>query len=342
MQREIVQNLPKIELHCHLDGSVRPAVLEKIARKQKRPLPAIGDALAELMKVPDEAESLLDYLKCFDVVLPYLQQKEALELIAYDLVAQVAEENVTYLEVRFAPMLFTHEGLSIETILDVVLSGLKKGEEDFGVKTNALLCGMRHHTLEQNQQIVTAAKKYLGKGVAGFDLAGDEANYPMSLFEEVVSEAHTQQIPITLHAGECGCAQNVATAVKLGATRIGHGIALKDDSAILESCIRHNTLIEMCPTSNFQTKAVSSLSEYPFQIFLDAGLNICINTDNRTVSNTTLTDEFLKLHEWYQIDYALMKKLNQNAIEGAFISDSDKQHLSEQLDTAYLPVLHSQ
>lgn len=336
MKREIVKHLPKIELHCHLDGSVRPAILEQLAAVQGVPLPK-GEALAAKLIAPEECQSLLEYLERFDMVLPLLQTASALELVAYDLIAQVAEENVRYIEVRFAPMLFIKDGLSLKEIIEAILSGLKRGEKDFGVKSNALLCAMRHHSNERNQDVIQQAKGFLGHGVAGFDLAGDEANYPTAQFSELISLGASYAIPITLHAGECGCPQNVAESIRLGATRIGHGIAVQKDPAVLQACLDNRTLIEMCPTSNFQTKAVLTLEDYPFKTFLEAGLKVCINTDNRTVSNTTLTDEYLKLHQWYGITYACLETLNHNAVDGAFIDEQTKAALHQQLKTAYHP-----
>lgn len=339
MEETIVKQLPKIELHCHLDGSVRPHILEKLAHDQGNPLPWTGRELADKLSAPEDCDSLLEYLERFDIVLPYLQTVEAIELITFDLIEQVAAENVAYIEVRFAPLLFNRQGLTIHTIVEAVITGLKRGEETFGVKANALLCGMRHHSSAENQTVVEATNTYLNQGVVGFDIAGDEAQFPADLYTDLITLADDYQIPLTLHAGECGCPQNVATSINLGASRIGHGIAIAKDENVLQLCKQNNTTIEMCPTSNFQTKAVTKLSDYPFQTFLEAGLNICINTDNRTVSNTTLTKEFLKLHEWYNIDYKCMEQLNHNAVNGAFISNSEKEQLHKTLIDAYLPYI---
>lgn len=337
MNRETIKELPKIELHCHLDGSVRPHILAEIAETQGVTLPYEEDALAEAMSAPVETESLAEYLKCFDVVLPLLQQVEALELVAYDLIAQVSEENVRYIEVRYAPMLFTHQGLSLSEIINAVTAGIKRGEESFNVKANTLLCGMRHHTPAQNKEVVAAVKEHLGKGVVGFDLAGDEASFPTKEFAEIITLANEQNLPLTLHAGECGCPHNVRESIELGATRIGHGIAIHKDDDLLKKCVAEEVIVEMCPTSNLQTKAVPSLADYPFEKFLDAGLKICLNTDNRTVSNTTLTDEYLKLSQWYGITYQTMATFNHNAVDGAFITSSEKNNLHEMLTTAYAP-----
>lgn len=335
MQKEIVKALPKIELHCHLDGSVRPHILEKIAQKEQLALPYKGKALAEKLKAPTDCPNLATYLERFDLVLPFLQTEFALELIAYDLIAQVAEENVCYIEVRFAPLLFNQKGLSQTQIITAILNGLARGKKEFGVQSNALLCGMRHHSETDNKTVVQTAADFQQEGVVGFDLAGDEANFPTDNFSNVVSLANKIGLPLTLHAGECGCPHNVMTSIKLGATRIGHGIAIQKDEEVLQTCLKSETVIEMCPTSNFQTKAVTNLADYPFKKFLEAGLKICINTDNRTVSNTTLTKEYLKLAAWYGIDYACLEQLNHHAIDGAFIGSEQKENLHGLITTGY-------
>lgn len=340
LEEKYIKQLPKIELHCHLDGSIRPHILERLAQTQGKPLPWTGDALVKKMSVPENCDSLLDYLTCFDTVLPYLQTQEAIELAAFDLIEQAAEENIAYIEVRFAPLLFNQEGLAITTIVEAVLAGLARGKETFGVMSNALLCGMRHHSTEANTLVVETAKDFLSEGVVGFDIAGDEAAYPAELYTSLIDLADSYHVPLTLHAGECGCPQNILTSIEHGATRIGHGIAAVKDPQTMAACKKAGTTIEMCPTSNFQTKAVETFNDYPFPTFLEAGLNICINTDNRTVSNTTLTKEFVKLSEWYHIDYQCMAKLNHHAVDGAFISDDHKKLLHEQLNQAYLPFIN--
>ncbi len=335
VKRELVKTLPKIELHCHLDGSIRPETLRKIAEQQEILLPVDDAALKELLIAPKDCQSLNDYLERFDLVLTCLQTEEALKTAAIDIISQAAEENIQYIEVRFAPSLHTEKGLSLPQVISAVLSGLEYGQQAFGVKSNALLCGMRHEELKDIEKIVHLAEEFKTNGIVGFDLAGNEIDFPPYTFEETLTLVDHLNIPLTLHAGECGCGKNVADAIHLGAKRIGHGIALKDTPEYFSLLHEKGTLIEMCPTSNFQTKTVTHLEDYPFQTFLDNGINICINTDNRTVSDTTLTDEFMKLHEWYGITYADMEQLNHNAINGAFISDSEKQILHDQLTNSY-------
>jgi adenosine deaminase len=338
VKREHVKNLPKIELHCHLDGSIRPETLRKIAAQQGIALPADNAQLKELLVAPEDCRNLNDYLERFDLVLACLQTEDALKAAAMDVISQAAAENIRYIEVRFAPSLHTRQGLSLPKIITAVLAGLNQGEQQYGVKSNALLCGMRHEEIHEIEQIVQLADTFKEAGVAGFDLAGNEADFPPDTFEETLGLVKQLNLPLTLHAGECGCGKNVADAVMLGATRIGHGIALKDTPEHFALIKEKDVLLEICPTSNFQTKTVTTLADYPFRLFQEAGLKVCINTDNRTVSNTTLTDEFMKLHEWYGITYADMEQLLHNAVNGAFISEKEKQGLHQLLEEAYQKV----
>jgi adenosine deaminase len=335
LEEKIVKKLPKIELHCHLDGSIRPATLRKIADQQGIDLPKEDPQLHQLMIAPEKCKDLNDYLTRFHLVVQCLQTKAALKMAAYDVLSQAAAESIAYIEVRFAPSLHTKKGLSLTEVVTAVLSGLKQGMQDFNIKSNALLCGMRHEEQQSIAQIVHLAKTFKDSGVVGFDLAGNESDYPPVTFEEILNLAKQLTIPITLHAGECGCGHNVAEAVYLGATRIGHGIALKDTPQYLPLLKEKKILLEMCPTSNLQTQTIQSPAEYPLRQFMAAGLKICINTDNRTVSNTTLTQEFLQLAQWCQLTYEEMKQLNQNAVSGAFLSAAEKNTLHALIEQSY-------
>lgn len=339
MERKIVKKLPKVELHCHLDGSVSVETLLKIAKKQQMQLSVNAEQLAKMVTAPKTCQNLMDYLACFDTILPFLQTAYALEEAAYDVISQAAADSVAYIEVRFAPSLHTKNGLSFTQIVTAVLAGLRRGEQDFGVKSNALLCGMRHEDLQDIEHVVHLANQLKTNGVVGFDLAGNEADFPPQQFQDILALAAQLTIPLTLHAGECGCGKNVVDAIHLGASRIGHGIAVKDLPEAFPFLKEKNILMEMCPTSNFQTKTVTHLAEYPFQTFLDAQIPVCINTDNRTVSNTNLTEEYMKLHAWYRLTYQDMHQLNHYAVQGAFISDAEKKSLQQQLDHGYAAVL---
>ena len=335
MKKEVVKMLPKVELHCHLDGSICAKTIRKLAKMQGYPLPESEEELQNMLQAPKDCTSLAEYLKRFDVVLELLQTKEALEEVAYDLIEQAADENVQYIEIRYAPYLVTEKGLTPEESIEAVLKGLKRGEETFQVKSNLLLCGMRHHEEEKNTKIVELARAFKETSVVGFDLAGDEKSYPALNYKTVLKLAEEYHILITLHAGECGSVQNIIQSVQMGAKRIGHGIAMYDDEKVRALCKEKDILIEMCPTSNIQTKAVETWEKYPFAKFYKEGLKICINTDNRTVSGTTLTQEYMELYQHFKISYADMKQLNKNAIEGSFASDKIKESVLNKIEREY-------
>lgn len=335
VKREIVAKLPKIELHCHLDGSVSVETLLKISKKTKIGLPQDTEQLRKLVTAPENCQNLKDYLTCFDVILTYLQTEEALEIAALDVIQQAARDGISYIELRFAPTQHVENGLTLVQVVTAVLRGLNTGEAQYGVKSNALLCGMRHDELERIEEVVQLAKNFQKKGIVAFDLAGDEAAYPPNEFKETLALANQLNIPLTLHAGECGCGKNVADSVNLGAKRIGHGIALKDTPEYFDLLRTQDVLLEICPTSNFQTKTVETLADYPFRQFLNEDIKVCVNTDNRTVSDTNLVDEYMKLSDWYQLTYDEMEQLNHNAVAGAFITDDEKGALHQQLREQY-------
>lgn len=327
MERTVIKEMPKVELHCHLDGSIRPAVLRQIAKEQGQPLELSDAALKEQMSLSGKVEDLAEYLQRFDFVLPYLQTASALERVAYDFVAQMAEETIVYSEMRFSPAQFSEGGLTFDEVVAAVIAGIRQAEVDFHVKCGILLCAMRHHPLEENLKVVETAKKFIGKGVVGVDLAGDEARFPAELFKEMTERVHEYDLPLTLHAGETGSFQNVVSSIGLGARRIGHGIAIQQDEEAVELTLETETLLEVCPKCNWQTGAYSWNPIHPIQELAAEGVKVCVNTDNRTVSDTTLTDEFLLLEEWYGIDYDFIKETTMNAVDGAFIEEQEKERL---------------
>lgn len=231
------------------------------------------------------------------------------------------------MEIRFAPTLHTAAGLTLSQVVAAVTRGLAAGERDFQVKANALLCGMRHESVDS---VLTVVDLFADGGLthlAGFDLAGVEVDGFPEHFAPVLEKVKLNQIPLTLHAGECGCAQNVLGAIKAGASRIGHGVALKDVPGNWEALVADKIAIEMAPTSNFQTKAVDTLANYPFKKLLDAGVRVTINTDNRTVSGTTLNDEYEKIAGWYDLSEAEFRQIGRHAFEVSFMSSEQRDAL---------------
>ena len=292
MTTEELEKMPKIELHCHLDGSLSREFIERrLARSVSE----------EELSVSDDCSSLIEYLEKFDLPLECLQSEAGLTEAGYDVLKTMSRENIIYAEIRFAPLLSVTEEIGTRQVIQALLKGLEKGKKDFGVEYNVIVCAMRHHSMEQNYEMIKIASEFLGKGVCAADLAGAEAQYPMAEFMELFHKVRELGMPFTIHAGECGNPKNIEDALTAGAGRIGHGIAMKGEQGIQEIVKKYHIGIEMCPISNLQTKAVKSTEEYPIREFLNAGLLVTINTDNRTVSNTSMTKELGFIQETYGI-----------------------------------------
>lgn len=319
----------RVELHCHLDGSLNINFVDRMLRKQG--IIIERKELEEKLKVRPDCTSLTEYLEKFALPLLCLQTKEGLEQAAYELVMDAAKDDVAYIEVRFAPMLSTDKGLTCKEVIESVVCGLKKGEEETGVYASAIVCAMRHHSLEQNMEMLQATRPFVGEGVCALDLAGDESAFPTSLFRELFAQAKEWEIPFTIHSGECGSVDNIREAIALGAKRLGHGIALEKSPELRQLCKEKGIGIEMCPTSNLQTKAVEDFNSYPLKQFLEEGLLVSVHTDNRTVSGTTMEQEEKLVKDHLQISDEMWLQCTKNAIQTAFASEEIKQQLMEEL-----------
>lgn len=322
MTREELIALPKIELHCHLDGSLSQGFIEKrLGRSVK----------AEELSVADDCTSLAEYLEKFALPGECLMDERGLEEAAYDVLQTMSQENVCYAEIRFAPLLHENGTLKCDRVIEAVLRGMERGKQTFGVDYGVITCAMRHHSEEENRRMINIARTYLGEGVCAADLAGAEASYPMSEFMKVFGEAQKLGMPFTLHAGECGSVKNIVDSVQAGAGRIGHGIAMRGVSELQKELASKKIGIELCPISNLQTKAVQSTAEYPMREFLDAGLKVTVNTDNRTVSNTSLTKELEFVQKTYGVRDEEVLLMMRNAVDTAFADDSVKETLYKKL-----------
>ena len=216
-------------------------------------------------------------------------------------------------------------------MIEALLKGLKKGKEDFGIEYNVIACAMRNHSEEDNYQMIKTARNFLGEGVCAADLAGAEAQYPMLEFMELFRRVKALDMPFTIHAGECGSAKNIIDAVNIGAKRVGHGIAMRGNRELQKMVYDSRVGIEMCPISNWQTKAIENIADYPIREFLDAGLLVTINTDNRTVSNTSVTKEINYIQDMYKISDEEILLMMQNAIEVSFANEDIKSKLKRRL-----------
>lgn len=322
-------NLPKIDLHCHLDGSVRPETLIELAVKQGCDLPSQNvDEIRHLMIAPATCKNLAEYIQRFDLPLSVMQTKEALERISYELFEDAALENVKYLEVRFGPQLHQQNGLSFDDIIHSVVKGMHRAEAEFDIKGNYILSILRTLPTDNINEIIDAGVPYLSKGVVAFDLAGAEYVGFCHDFIQYADYAREQGYRITIHAGEQGSGQNVHDAIcLLGAERIGHGIHIHSHQEAYDLVKQDTISLEICPSSNVQTKAVTDFTLHPFNDFYVDGILTSINTDNRTVSNTSMTKEVKKIMEAFQLTYADYERIYKISVAESFANEEVKQHL---------------
>lgn len=330
---DIIAEMPKVDLHLHLDGSVRPSTLLDLARIQGVQLPA-GDPqqLLPYMQAGEDTGSLTEYLQKFGFVLPLLQTGEALERVAYETVESAAADHCLYIEVRWAPMLHTNGKLDADGVIRHVTDGLRRGEARFGVKARAIVVCMRHHDEATNLRTVEAAARFAGQGVVAVDLAGDEAGFPPGPFRGVFAAAAGLGLPVTIHAGEAGGPGNVREAIEgLGAARIGHGVRIREDAAVVQLVRDRRIPLEMCPVSNIQTKAVSGWHDYPIRDYMEQGITVTVHTDNPTVSATTITREYRELAARFGFTPSELAAIALNGAEAAFLPLEEKAELVREM-----------
>lgn len=319
MTTEELRKLPKIELHCHLDGSLSREFVER----------RLGRSVEETeLKVAEDCRSLDEYLGKFVLPIACLQDQTGLTEAGYDVSGTMGRENVRYAEIRFDPLACGSQGMNTVQAIEALLKGLEKGKQEFGTAYNVIVCAMRHYSEEKNMATIRAAREFLGAGVCAADLAGAEAVYPMSEFMNLFGQVKKLGMPFTIHAGECGNAENIADAVRAGAGRIGHGIAMRGRENVQRIVRDTGVGIEMCPVSNLQTKAVNGPEEYPLREFLDGGLLVTINTDNRTVSGTSMTRELEFVQRTYGIGDEEIIQCMRNAVAVSFATDELRERMS--------------
>ncbi|MCT4594424.1 MAG: adenosine deaminase [Anaeromicrobium sp.] len=328
-----LKDLPKIELHCHLDGSIRPETIISIAKKDGIEIPTENiDGIREYVMAPVDCKSLDEYLDRFTLPNKVMQTKENLKRVAYELLEDASKDNVKYIEIRFAPSLHRAKGLSFEEVIESVLEGMKEGEETYPIKSNLILSCMRTMSVKEAFKVVEAGKKYLNKGVVAIDLAASEYENFAQKYKEPIKRAREYGYRVTIHAGETGIGKNVLDAIKiLKAERIGHGIYAKDSKEAYEILKNSHVIIEMCPTSNVQTKGVASYESHPLKEFFQDGIKVTLNTDNMTVSNTTLTNEHELMKKAQNINIQDYKKMYLHGVDGSFASEKIKEELRKHI-----------
>ncbi len=323
-----LKDLAIIDLHLHLDGALSPEIIIERAMKENIDLPTYNkDELRKYLEVSKHCESLNEYLTKFDIPNLVLQTKEGIFECTLDLLHRLSLQGLKYVEIRMAPQLSTAKGLSQEEVVIELINSSQRAENLYGISSNIILCMMRGDTNRtKNLETIDVAYKYLNKGVVALDLAGAEALFPNELFKEEFNRIKELGIPLTIHAGEASGSESVRSAINFGAVRIGHGVHAIEDMELMCEIVGKRISLEICPTSNLDTKAVSNLDEIPVKKFLELGVKVTINTDDPTVSNTTLLDQY-KLLENIGLSKEELKTIALNSIEAAFINNEKKEEL---------------
>lgn len=320
-----------VELHLHLDGAVTPRIAKELAKLQGITLPARDDdELRSMLSVPEDCEDLNDFLSCFALPDSLMQTEEGLREAVRLVMDEALAQGVIYAELRFAPQLHVSGGMTQEKAILAALDGLKRS----GLKGNLILCCMRGGDAEANFETLELAKKYLVEdgGVVAIDLAGAEALYPTRDYADLFASAREYGVPFAIHAGEADGADSIRAAIEFGARRIGHGVRLYEDADLLRLVIERGIPLEMCPTSNRQTRAVENMEDYPFMDYLAKGVRVTLNSDDPAIEGTTLAGEYRYMEKTFGLTYEQEKLLQKNAVEAAFTSESVKAELMKRLD----------
>ncbi len=323
-----------VDLHLHLDGSLSPEAIIKVAKKENIKLPSYEvNELRKYLEVPPTCTSLNEYLTKFDIPNLVLQSKYGLKECTLDLLKRLAKDGLKYVEIRMAPQLSTHGDLSQDEVVSTLLLAIKEGEERYKIKANLILCLMRGDNLnKENLETVKVANKYLNKGVVALDLAGAEALFQNEKFADFFMLANNLEIPFTIHAGEAAGASSVKSAIALGASRIGHGVHAKEDEEVVNELAKRKIPLEICPKSNLDTKTIASIKDLPINEFMSKGVIVTINTDDMTVSNTLLKNEYKLLYE-NGVTEAQLRQIACNSINSAFLEKKEKEKLLSYLES---------
>lgn len=326
-------SLPKADLHCHLDGCLRPTTIINLAKQQNVKIPAYEEnELKKQLKVGERYTDLKDLLALFDTALSVMQTEESLYRVAYELIEDAAKDNVKYLEVRYSPILHTKKGLGLTRIMDSVLLGLNDASRKFGTKFGVIVCGIRQISPDISLKLAEVTVAYKYRGVVGFDLAGSEDQFPAKDHKEAFYLIRNNCINSTVHAGEAYGPDSIKQALfYLNTHRIGHGTRLKEDGDLLNYVNDHRIPLEICLTSNVQTGAAKSFETHPAKFYYDCGLRVTLNTDNTLLSDTSATKELFTAVKYCGFELSDVPDLIINGFKSSFQHYRDRMTLLEEV-----------
>ena len=324
-----IKDLPKVELHVHLDCCLSFKGLTRID-------PTISESFYKKKFIGTSCNCLKDYIRCADTALEYMQTKEQLEIVIEDLFDQLVNDNVIYAEIRFAPLLHLKKGLTSKNVVEIVSNKTKIESEKSGIEVGLILCTLRHFSVDQSLQTVKLVKDFLDKNVVGFDIAADEAGFPIDNHIKSFQFARDNNIFCTAHAGEALGADSVTNTLKyLKPNRIGHGVRCIEDNSLIEKIKKENIHLEICVTSNMVTKVFNNLTDHPVDFLFNKGVSLSINTDGRTISNTTLNKEYVLLYKEFNWLKNKFLEVNVNAMKASFSSNEVKNKIISILNQNY-------
>ncbi len=326
LTQRVLARLPKTELHCHLDGCLRPKTVLELAQAQGVKLPTNNlPRLTRVLQAGRRTRNLGDYLKIFDYTLAVMQERDALYRVARELVEDSAAENIRHLEVRYSPILHRKRKLPYETIVETVTKGLYDAGRKHGVSTGVIICGIRSMNPRYSLMLAELAVAYKSKGVLGFDLAGQEKDYPAKAHRAAFQLVIKNNVNSTVHGGEAFGPASIAQALHYcGAHRIGHGTRLVEDRDLMRFVNDHRIPLEVCLTSNVQTRVVPSIQKHPFGFYFKEGLRVTLNTDNRLMSATTVTAELALAARAFHLSPYEVRRIIINGFKSAFLPYAQK------------------
>ena len=323
-------NAPKVELHLHLDCSLSYEVVQLL-----KPSVTVEEYVQSFI-APPKCSDLADYITRAIKGFELMQTEEQLRLVTLDLFRQLRSDNVLYAEIRFAPLLHTMQGLAPDDVVRAVNEATKEGIKKYGVDAGIILCTLRHHSEYQSMETIELVKKYKGTHIVGFDIAGDEAGFPVDNHIKAFQFAKAHNIHCTAHAGEARGADSVwETLKKFHPSRIGHGVRSVEDAQLLSFLKANNIHLEVCPTSNIQVNVFDKIEDHSADKIYNAGVSMSINTDARTISNVTLADEYKLLEKIFNWKKEHFRKCNLEAIDHSFATADVKQNVRKMIEAAY-------
>lgn len=341
----LLESMPKAELHLHLDGSLRVATALEIARSRGVDAPSTYAGMSGVLVGPPRSTDQADLLRAFDLPIALMQDAVALERIAAEMVRDKAADNVRYMEIRWGPLLHVAGGLPLAEGIDAVVSGAERAGRALGVTVRLICTALRSHDPEANVTLAETAARFVDRGLTGWDFAGPEARFPDPMVAlRAFEAARAGGLRITLHAGEWGGAAQIRRALLMNPERIAHGPGAADDPGLMAELRARHVTLDLCPTSNAQAGIVPTVAEHPLARLFRAGNPVTLNTDDLTVSDLTLSEEYRNAHERIGLSLAELWSINRFALEVAFADRSTLEDVRASFDgwAAGIPELHDQ